>query len=380
MTRDDPHWMAHALGLAQRGIGSTGTNPSVGCVIVRDGIALGRGRTGTGGRPHAERMALDDAAARYGTGRIQGATAYVTLEPCAHTGKTPPCTDALITSGISRVVAPISDPDKRVAGRGFASLEEAGIAVDVGQSATQARHVLRGYLSRTEKKRPFLTLKLASTLDGHIATRSGESRWITGNEARQRVHLMRARSDAILVGVGSVLADNPALDVRLPGLAASRPVRVVADTRLQTPLTSRLAQSAADQPLVLLTSTDAEQPRVEAFQSLGAQILSLPMHKSGVSMSDALSALGDIGIGTLLCEGGGRLAASVIREGLVDELVWFSAGAAMGDGGAAAISDFGIQTLGDVPRFDRMSLECVGEDIMSVWRPRRDAADGALPV
>ena len=361
--------MAHALSLAQRGVGQTATNPSVGCVIVKDGVLLGRGRTGAGGRPHAERAALDDAAKRWSIEHVRGATAYVTLEPCAHTGMTPPCSDALISSGIARVVAPFSDPDERVSGKGFSSLHSAGITVDVGICAGDAKQILRGYLSRREKNRPFLTLKLASTLDGQIATRTGESRWITGSDARARVHLMRARSDAVLVGVGSVLADDPSLDVRLPGLEAIHPIRVVADTRLQTPLTSTLARSANERPLVLLTSVDTEAPRIEAFKALGAQVLPIPMLRSGLSMADGLAELATIGIGSLLCEGGGRLAASLIREGLVDELVWFSAGGTMGSGGAPAISDFGLEALNDMPRFSQISVEQVGDDIMSVWQP-----------
>ena len=371
MTADDRHWMGHALSLAQRGVGRTATNPSVGCVIANEGVLLGRGRTGEGGRPHAERAALADAVKRWGVERVRNSTAYVTLEPCAHTGKTPPCTDALISAGVARVVAPLSDPDERVSGKGFALLEAAGISIEVGEGAAKARQILRGYLSRAERNRPFLTLKLASTLDGRIATRTGESRWITGGSARSHVHMMRARSDAILVGIGSVLADDPVLDVRLPGMEAAHPMRVVADTRLQTPLTGRLARSVAEQPLVLLTSKDAEVPRVQAFNDLGATVIPLPMLTSGVSMSDGLTELAKIGVGSLFCEGGGRLAASLVREGLVDELVWFSAGATMGDSGATAISDFGIETLADMPRFLPVSVEQVGDDVMSVWQPTR---------
>lgn len=372
MMSADTGWIKSALDLARRGIGRTHTNPSVGCVLVKDGIVLGRGRTGVGGRPHAERVALDDASARWGAERIRGATAYVTLEPCAHTGKTPPCTTALIDSGIARVVAPFSDPDPRVAGRGFAALRAAGITVEVGHSEAAAREVLRGYLSRAERGRPFLTLKLASTLDGRIATRNGESRWITGQFARARVHRLRARNDAILIGVGTALADDPALDVRLPGMEPARPVRIVADTRLQTPLTGKLARTSAEQPLVLLTCDNADTPRLEAFEALGATVLAVPLLKGGgLDMTEAMARLAEIGVGTLLCEGGGRLAASLLREALVDELVWFTAGAAMGSGGAPAVSDFGIDALRDMPRFTQVSSERMGDDIMSVWRAIR---------
>ena len=372
MAQPNKLWMDHALRLASRGIGKTATNPSVGCVIVKEGIVLGRGRTGENGRPHAERIALDDASARWGADRVRGATAYVTLEPCAHVGKTPPCTEALIAHGIERVVSPLMDPDPRVAGRGFAMLREAGVTVEIGESEDAARHVLRGYLSRAERKRPFLTLKLASTLDGKIATRTGESRWITGAPSRARVHLMRAHTDAILIGVGSVMADDPMLDVRLPGMELARPIRVIADSRLQTPLTGRLAKSAVDQPVVLITSEDADQDRVEAFRALGARVLTVPMVDGMLSMKDALARLADIGVGSLFCEGGGRLAASLIREKLVDELIWFTAGAAIGEGGYASVSDFGVEALVSVPRFIPASQERIGEDMMSVWRaPQR---------
>ena len=363
-------WMDLALGLARRGLGTTSTNPSVGCVIVRGDRALGRGRTGSQGRPHAERIALDDARSRWGTDAARGATAYVTLEPCAHTGKTPPCADALIEAGIAQVVAPFSDPDPRVSGKGFAALTNAGINVEIGLRADEAREVLRGYLSRAYRKRPFLTLKLASTLDGRIATRSGESRWITGTQARARVHLLRSRSDGVLIGVGSALADDPALDVRLPGLEHHRPVRIVADSRLQTPLTGRLARSAAEQPLVLLAAASAETPRIKAFEGLGAQVIPVSsLEQGGLSMTEAMERLAGIGIGSLFCEGGGRLAASLLREGVVDEIVWFTAGAAIGGGGAPAISDFGLQTIAEMPRFAQVAHEQLDDDIMSVWHP-----------
>ncbi len=370
MTTRAGRWMRVALGLAARGIGATGTNPSVGCVIVRDDVVLGRGFTGADGRPHAERQALADAVARAGKTAVAGATAYVTLEPCAHTGKTPPCADALVSHGIARVVAPFADPDTRVSGKGFDALREAGIAVEIGDGATEARAQLRGYLSRKERGRPFLTLKLASTLDGGIATRTGESRWITGAEARARVHLLRARSDAILVGIGSVRADDPALDIRLPGMADRHPRRVVADTRLQTPLTGRLAQSSAERGLILLCSEDADGDRARAFEAIGATVLRLPTNTDGgVEMTAAMPALADLGIGSLLCEGGGRLAASLFRDGLVDELAWFAAGAVLGGGGAPAVADFGVTALKAMPRFERISAEPVGGDIYSVWHP-----------
>lgn len=372
MTAQDRRWLDSALGLARRGLGQTGTNPSVGCIIVKDDRVLGRGRTGPGGRPHAETRALDDARQRYGAEALRGATAYVTLEPCAHTGGTPPCSDALIAAGIARVVAPISDPDPRVSGSGFEALRAAGIAVETGLLAAEAADVLRGYLSRLNRNRPWLALKLAATLDGRIATRSGESRWITGDSARQRVHLMRSRCDGLLVGIGSVLADDPMLDVRIPGMEGNGPVRIVADSRLQTPLTGRLARSIEVQPLMLLCRGDAEPERIRAFEDLGAIVVPTPVTESGtLSMTAAMTALAGAGIGALLCEGGGHLAAGLLREELVDEIVWFSAGALIGSGGAPSVADFGIEGIAEMPRFAQIASERLGEDVMSIWRSQR---------
>lgn len=367
---NDRRWMRTALGLARRGLGCTGTNPSVGCIVIADGRVLGRGRTGLDGRPHAETIALEDARTRGNEQALRGATAYVTLEPCAHTGQTPPCTEALIKSGIGRVVIPMEDPDPRVAGRGMEALRNAGVEVDCGILAEEAIHTLRGYLSRAERRRPFVTLKLAASLDGHIATRLGESRWITGEAARARVHLLRSRSDGLLVGVGSALADDPLLDVRLPGMESHKPARIVADSRLQTPLTGRLAQTVSEQDLILLCRGDNDPERVAAFADIGAIVLSVPVTESGtLSLRSAMGSLAERGIGSILCEGGGRLAASLMAEGLVDELVWFTAGAAIGSGGASAIADFGLERIAEMPRFTQVACETVGADVMSVWHP-----------
>lgn len=365
-----PSRMPAALALARSGLGTTGTNPSVGCVIEKDGRVLGRGRTAAGGRPHAETEALAQAARRHGPEACRGGTAWVTLEPCAHRGRTPPCTDALVAAGIARVVAPFEDPDPRVSGKGFAALRAAGVAVETGAMAAEAASLLRGYLSRAERGRPWLTLKLAAGLDGRIAAPSGESRWITGPASRRRVHLMRARADAVLVGIGSVLADDPSLDVRLEGLEGRRAWRVVADGRLQTPLTGRLARSAAEHPTLLLTRDDAPPERAAAFADCGVRVLALPADAEGrVPLRAALEALAGEGIGEVLCEGGGRLAAGLLREGLVDELAWFSAGLVTGGRGAASVADLGIEALAEAPRFERVSVEPVGEDVLSLWRP-----------
>src|SRR5215218_7029847 len=254
MADDDLNHMRAALALARRGVGSTWPNPSVGCVIVRDGPGggqvVGRGWTQPGGRPHAEAEAL----ARAGEA-ARGATAYVTLEPCSHWGRTPPCCDALIAAGVARVVVATGDPDPRVDGRGLRQLREAGIAVEQGLLETEARAVIAGFVRRITRGLPLVTLKLATSLDGRIATATGESRWITGDAARRAAHGLRASHDAVLVGSGTVLADDPDLTCRNPGMARVPIARVVADTRLRTPLGSRLVRTAREAPTWIITST-----------------------------------------------------------------------------------------------------------------------------
>src|SRR5919202_3451652 len=237
---DRDHMLA-ALGLARRGLGNTWPNPTVGCVIVNDGRVVGRGWTQPGGRPHAETEAL----ARAGDA-ARGATAYVTLEPCSHWGRTPPCCDALVRAGIRRVVVATGDPDPRVDGRGLARLRAAGVIVELGLLGQEARRLNAGFARRITRGLPLVTLKLATTLDGRIATSGGESQWITGPEARREAHAIRARHDAILVGSGTVLADDPELTARIPGMARVKLARVVADSRLRTPLASRLIRTARE--------------------------------------------------------------------------------------------------------------------------------------
>jgi diaminohydroxyphosphoribosylaminopyrimidine deaminase/5-amino-6-(5-phosphoribosylamino)uracil reductase len=366
---EDAARMAAALALARRSLGAVWPNPAVGCVIAKDGVVLGRGATQSGGRPHAEQVALAQARARWGEAALRGATAWVSLEPCAHHGRTPPCADAMAEAGIARVVSTVEDPDPRVAGRGFARLRAAGVAVETGVLAEESRRLNAGFLSRIERGRPWMTLKLAATLDGRIATVAGESRWITGEAARARVHLMRAESDAILIGAGSARADDPALDVRLPGLEGRRPVRVVADGRLGLPLLSRLARTARERPLWLLCREGADAARRAALEGLGAEVIALPGDDRGeADLAVALEALARRGLTRVLCEGGGRIAAALIRGGLVDELAWFSAGTALGAEGAPAVARLGIERLAAAPRFALDSVETLGPDVLSVWR------------
>ena len=354
--------MAHALVLGRRGQGRCWPNPAVGCVIVRDGRVVGRGWTQPGGRPHAETQAL----ARAGTA-ARGATAYVTLEPCAHHGQTPPCAEALIAAGVARVVAAVEDDDPRVAGRGLAMLRAAGIAVETGVLAQEAARDHAGFFLKTGAGRPFVTLKLATTLDGRIATATGESQWITGPGARREVHALRARHDAVMVGGGTARADDPALTVRGLGIR-HQPLRIVVSRKLDLPLTGQLAQTAGDVPVWLCHGPDADPGLCEAWEGLGARLVSCRLAGRQVDMRDALHGLGAAGLTRVFCEGGGQLAASLLAAGLVDELICFTAGMALGAEGQPAIGALGVERLAEAPRLALAEVRPVGADVMSVWR------------
>ncbi|MBA4489286.1 bifunctional diaminohydroxyphosphoribosylaminopyrimidine deaminase/5-amino-6-(5-phosphoribosylamino)uracil reductase RibD [Paracoccus sp. S1E-3] len=326
--------MDHALRLARRGLGNVWPNPAVGCVLVRPdeggGGVVGRGWTQPGGRPHAERMALDAAGAA-----AQGATAYVTLEPCAHQGRAGPCSDALIAAGVSRVVTALTDPDPRTAGQGHAKLRAAGVEVVEGVRAAEAAALQRGFLKRVTEGLPMVTLKLAASLDGRIATAAGESQWITGAVARRHVHLLRLQHDAIMVGGGTARADRPALNVR--GLGPVRqPVRIV----------------VSDRPVMGLPPEDADHG---------------PLWQISGGMHAALSGLADRGLTRILCEGGGVLAAQLLADGLVDELVLYSAGIVLGADARPAIGPLGLTSLADAPRFTLQRAFRLGPDLCQHW-------------
>ncbi len=361
-TDADRHFMRLAISLGARGLGRVWPNPAVGCVLVRNGRILARGWTQPGGRPHAEAMALAQAGAA-----ARGATAYVSLEPCAHHGKTPPCSEALIGAGVVRVVTALTDPDPRVCGAGHARLRAMGIEVVEGVEADAARAGNAGFLMRIMRGRPFVTLKLALTLDGRIATATGQSRWITGPEARRYVHALRARHDAVLIGAGTARADNPDLQVRDLGMAW-QPVRIVAAQALDVPLEGRLARSARDVPLWLLHGAAAPMPARAAWQGLGAQLAEVATDAQGLEPVALLRALGAQGLTRVFCEGGGALAASLLRAGLVDELVILSAGKAIGAEGRAGIGALGVGALQDAPRFELIEARALGGDILHRWR------------
>jgi len=355
--------MQAALGLARRGLGSVWPNPAVGCVIVGDGRVVGRGWTQPGGRPHAETEALAAAGAA-----ARGATAYVTLEPCAHHGKTPPCAQALADCGIARVVGAVEDPDPRVSGKGFALLRAAGIDVASGLLADQAADLNAGFFLKVREGRPLVTLKLATTLDGRIATHTGESRWITGDAARQAAHLLRAESDVVMVGSGTVLADDPDLTCRLPGMAERSPVRVVVDGRLRLPLTAKLVATARDIPTWLVTLAGGADARLEALEEAGIEVLEAPSTPDRmIDLGVALAMLAASGVTRVLVEGGAHLAAALLRAGLVDRLVWFRAPRLIGADGLPAAMPFGVDRLAATADFRRVDVRPVGEDVMETY-------------
>lgn len=329
--------MRHALALARRGLGNVWPNPAVGCVLLRDGAVVGRGWTQPGGRPHAEVMALAQAGAA-----ARGATAYVTLEPCAHHGKTPPCAEALVRAGIARVVTALTDPDPRVAGRGHAILRAAGIDVTEGICEAEARAVQRGFLSRIQRGRPMLTLKLGASFDGRIATASGESQWITGAEARRHVHALRLGHDAVMVGGETARADRPGLNVRGFG-RVRQPVRIVVSSR----------------PLPDLPDEGPEHG---------------PLWQLAGRPEDVMAELGARGLTRVLCEGGGVLAASLLRAGLVDQLIGYSAGVVLGGDGRAGIGALELGRLADAPRFRLAETRRIGPDVLHRWL-RDDAVE-----
>ncbi|WP_426957625.1 bifunctional diaminohydroxyphosphoribosylaminopyrimidine deaminase/5-amino-6-(5-phosphoribosylamino)uracil reductase RibD [Muricoccus radiodurans] len=339
---DEQHMRA-ALALAARGLGNVWPNPSVGCVIVRDGRVVGRGRTAAGGRPHAETEALKAAGPA-----ARGATAFVTLEPCCHWGRTPPCTDALVAAGVKRVVVALVDPDRRVDGEGLRRLREAGITVEVGLLEEEARRINAGFAKRLEQGLPLVTLKLATTMDGRIATRTGESQWITGPEARRIAHALRGSHDAVMAGSGTLLADDPELTCRLPGYAPLPTVRVIADARLRTPLGARLFNAEA--PAWIVTRPGHEPAGLAQLTQQGAEILEVAAGaQGGLDPAAMLRALTGRGITRVLVEGGAALSAGLLRAGVVDRVAWFTAPSLLGGDGLPALRELGIGRLADRP-------------------------------
>ncbi|HKK05704.1 MAG TPA: bifunctional diaminohydroxyphosphoribosylaminopyrimidine deaminase/5-amino-6-(5-phosphoribosylamino)uracil reductase RibD [Gammaproteobacteria bacterium] len=351
----DHVFMARALRLARRGLFGTDPNPRVGCVLVRQGHVVGEGWHAAAGGPHAEVEALRQAGEA-----ARGATAYVTLEPCCHHGRTPPCTDALIAAGVARVVAAMQDPNPQVAGKGLQTLEARGIATASGLLEAQAAALNPGYIHRMHNGRPFVRCKLAMSLDGRTAMASGQSQWITSAGARDDVQRLRARSSAIMTGVGTVLADNPSLTVRLEG-ASRQPLRVVVDSHLSTPVDSRMLGEPGE-TLIVTTAQDAGLS--QALSAAGAEVVDVPPHGDSVDLVAVLDLLGQRQMNEVLLETGATLSGAMLRAGLIDELVIYMAPKLMGDAARGLFHLPGLEELDEAIELDIVDVRAVGSD----WR------------
>ncbi|HEY4736133.1 MAG TPA: bifunctional diaminohydroxyphosphoribosylaminopyrimidine deaminase/5-amino-6-(5-phosphoribosylamino)uracil reductase RibD [Xanthobacteraceae bacterium] len=357
--------MRLALWLGQRGLGRTWPNPAVGALIVRDAEIVGRGWTQPGGRPHAEIEALQRAGEM-----ARGATLYVTLEPCSHHGKSPPCADAVIASGIARVVSAMEDPNPEVAGRGHARLRSAGIAVDVGIEAATARRDHAGHIHRMRDGRPQVMLKLAISADGKAAGAGRKRVPITGNAVRDRVHLMRAESDAIMIGIGTALADDPVLTCRLPGMAKMSPTRVVLDAGLRLPLQSRLLATASEMPLLIIAGKHAPAAYEIAVRQRGAEVVRVAEKEGRLDLREVLNFLAERGITRLMVEGGPTVASALIEADLVDEAVFFHSPVVIGEEGLPALESRAAQLPNQ--HLNRVSSEPVGLDRREIYERGSD--------
>ncbi|WP_298369142.1 bifunctional diaminohydroxyphosphoribosylaminopyrimidine deaminase/5-amino-6-(5-phosphoribosylamino)uracil reductase RibD [uncultured Bradyrhizobium sp.] len=359
----DLRFMQLALALGHRGLGRTWPNPAVGAVIVKDGVIVGRGWTQPGGRPHAEVEALRRAGSA-----ARGATLYVTLEPCSHFGRSPPCADAVVAAGLARVVSAIEDPNPDVGGKGHAKLRAAGIAVDVGLCAAEAARDHAGHFRRITDQRPHVVLKLAVSADDKIAASGHKPVAITGEAAQRRVHLLRAQSDAILVGIGTVRADDPLLTCRLPGMAARSPVRVVLDRALRISGDSRLVHSARETPLWVMTSDLAEAPAAMKLGAAGAEVIRVASGaQPGLDLPAVLHALAEKGITRLMVEGGARVANSFVAAGLVDEIWLLRGPERIGADGVPALDAMPLAAITQSPAFRLRASETLGKDVLTVY-------------
>lgn len=358
-TENDARFMAAAIALGRRGLGLTSPNPAVGALIVKDGVILARGWTKPGGRPHAETEALRAAGPR-----ARGATIYVTLEPCSHHGATPPCAEAIVEAGIARVVYALCDPDPRVAGRGHKILAEAGLEVTKGVLADEARRANLGHILRVSRQRPMVVLKLALTADGYAAGGSHEPRLaVTGPHANALVHVMRSLHDAIMVGGGTVAADDPLLNVRLPGLESRQPLRVALDSDLRLSLASRLAATAEAHPTLIITGEGASEGLASRLREKKIEIAHVRRDPARrIDLAAALEHLGERGVTRVFSEGGPRVASSLIAQGLADEVMIFSAAKSLGRAGLAGLDPRALAALCDPTRYVKVEQRQVGED------------------
>jgi diaminohydroxyphosphoribosylaminopyrimidine deaminase / 5-amino-6-(5-phosphoribosylamino)uracil reductase len=362
----DARFMALALALGRRGLGNTWPNPAVGAVIVRnepDGpVVVGRGWTQPGGRPHAEVEALRRAGAA-----ARGATIYTTLEPCSHFGQTPPCADAIIAAGITRVVSALDDPNPEIAGEGYRRLRAQGITVVTGVGAEEARRAHAGHVRRMREGRPHVTLKLAVSADGKAGLAGRRPAAITGEAVRERVHRCRARHDAILIGVGTALADDPLLTVRLPGMTARSPVRIVLDSALRLPPEGKLARGAREVPLWILAASGAPPARADALRARGADVLEVGGNADRRDLGSALKLIAARGVTRLMVEGGPTVAAAFLTAGLVDEAVLLRSPATIGPDGIDALEGLPLTALTRSPQLRSRGVETVGSDTVEIF-------------
>ncbi|MEA9729823.1 bifunctional diaminohydroxyphosphoribosylaminopyrimidine deaminase/5-amino-6-(5-phosphoribosylamino)uracil reductase RibD [Xanthomonas campestris] len=358
VSADDHRWMAQALRLAERGAYTTRPNPMVGCVIVRDGACVGEGFHQRAGGPHAEVFALRAAGEQ-----ARGATAYVTLEPCAHYGRTPPCALALIAAGVTRVVAAMADPFPQVNGGGFTLLRDAGIQVHSGVMEAQARALNQGFLSRVERGRPWVRVKLGASLDGRTAMASGESKWITGADARADVQHWRARAGAILTGAGTVLADDPSMTVRLgEDTPCMPPLRVVLDAALRTLACASIRQG--DAPTLYLHGADVTAPALN-----GAEFAAMPLHAGRFDLAAVLASLAERGINEVHVEAGATLSGALLQAGLVDELLVYMAPVLLGETARPLLAGLGIDTMAQRHALQLLDVRHIGQDLRLRYAP-----------
>jgi diaminohydroxyphosphoribosylaminopyrimidine deaminase/5-amino-6-(5-phosphoribosylamino)uracil reductase len=362
---EDTRFMSLALSLGRRGLGRTWPNPAVGAVIVNGGVIVGRGWTQPGGRPHAEIEALRRAGEA-----ARGATLYVTLEPCSHYGKSPPCADAIVAAGVARVVSALEDPNPKVAGSGHARLRAAGIAVDVGVGAAEARRDHAGHIRRMREGRPQVMLKLAISADGKAGAADRRPLAITGKRVRDRVHLLRAQHDAIMIGIGTVLADDPLLTCRLPGMEGYSPVRIVLDSARRLPLGSRLVRTARETAVWVFTEARGAGAQTDALQTAGVEIFRAPGQAGRLDLSAVLTLLAERGISRLMIEGGPTLAAAFVTADLVDEAVLFQSPKAVGDDGIDALEGLPLTVLTQSPHLASVRCGAVGADTYELFERR----------
>lgn len=358
--------MARALKVAETALGQVAPNPAVACLIVQDGCLIALGTTQAGGRPHAETQAL--AQAKEKTKSVEGADIYITLEPCAHQGQTPPCVDALIEAKPARVICALQDPDRQVNGAGFAALKKAGIKVVENVLQDEAAFLNAGYLLHRKEKRPLVSWKTGSTLDGRIATAAGNSRWITNETSRAFGHSLRANHDAVIIGSRTGLGDNPELTCRLSGLEGRTPIRIVADSHLSIPLTSKLVESAREHPVWVFCRAESDKLRYDALKESGVKLIETSVDsKTGLlDCHEMLGLLAQEGITRLLIEGGSHLSASFMRAKLVDRIYWFGAPKILGDDGTATIAGMGLERLSDANKFTPLWRQAISEDTLIV--------------